>query len=74
MISFTVTESTDNATLKVYNLEGMEVKQLYDGPAAAEKEYKFEFNVDNTFDSGIYFYRVETKEGKAAVNKLILLK
>jgi hypothetical protein len=73
-IAFTVSESTDNVTLKVYNLEGTEIKQLYDGPAEGNVEYKFQLDADKSMDAGIYFYRVETKEGKAAVNKLILLK
>ncbi len=47
-ITFILTQSTENAKLSVYNLEGTEIKQLYNGPADADVEYKFQLDADRT--------------------------
>ena len=73
-IAFILPEASENVTLSVFNIEGREVKQLYNGPADSQKEYQFQLNVTDEMQSGLYFYRLQTKEGKVVVNKLILTK
>jgi hypothetical protein len=64
----------DNVRLVVLSPTGNEVEMLYNGPVKAQQEYKFQFNADQTMSSGIYFYRLQTGDGKSVVNKLILAK
>ncbi|MFN8295867.1 MAG: T9SS type A sorting domain-containing protein [Chitinophagales bacterium] len=73
-IKFALPEYNNNVKLSIFNMEGRDIKLLYDGPAEGNVEYQFQINADHTMDSGIYFYRLETKEGKTIVNKLILIK
>jgi len=70
-IQFTV-PSSGRATLKVYNMLGQEVAELFDGFATAGDYHQVEFNGSN-LASGIYFSRLEFA-GKMEVKKMLLLK
>ncbi|NNJ51961.1 MAG: T9SS type A sorting domain-containing protein, partial [Ignavibacteriaceae bacterium] len=63
---------TQNVELKVFDVLGNEVATLFNGLADGEKVYETEFNAEN-FSSGIYFYRLETKN-KVENRKMMLLK
>lgn len=58
-------------SLKVYNVLGKEVKQLYSGNLNAGK-YEFRFN-GSDLSSGIYFYKLETGT-YSQVMKMLLIK
>ncbi|MFN8297139.1 MAG: HYR domain-containing protein [Chitinophagales bacterium] len=73
-ISFTLPEYNKNVKVTIFNLEGKELKLLYNGATEANVEYQLQVNTDNSMESGIYFYKLETAEGKSIVNKLILIK
>ena len=70
-IKFAVAE-TQTAELKVFDILGNEVGKLFNGIADGGKIYEAVFDAEN-FSSGIYFYRLETKE-KVENRKMLLLK
>ncbi len=71
VIEFSV-EKLEHATLKVYNMLGQEVAQLFDGMAEPGHYYKFNFD-GSQIGSGMYFYRIIT-DSHTAVRKMLLLK
>jgi hypothetical protein len=71
-IRFRLPESS-NVKLAIYTITGQEVTKLYEGPAAAGKDYKFEFKAAN-HPYGMYFYRLEVNGNKTYTNKLVLTK
>jgi hypothetical protein len=72
-ITFT-SDVDDEVRLSVLNPSGTEVEMLYQGPVNANQEYKFRFNANNDQSSGIFFYRISTRDGKAQVGKMMLVK
>lgn len=60
------------ASLKVYNVLGKEIANLFDGVAEANKEYDLTFNANN-LPSGVYFYKLDTDK-YSEVKKMILLR
>ena len=58
-------------SLKIYNAEGEEIKQLVNAVKPAGS-YSVNFNASN-FPSGIYFYRLETGD-YTSVKKMVLMK
>ena len=66
-----VTRSAGNVSLQVYNTEGQEIENLFDGRVESG-EHSFKFNAAN-YSSGIYFYKLSL-ENKIAVKKMICLK
>lgn len=73
-ISFTLPEAETKARLVIYDATGSIVRELFNGNVKGLNEYQFEFNADNSMPSGMYYYRLETGNGKSVVNKLILTK
>ncbi|MFN8236932.1 MAG: HYR domain-containing protein [Chitinophagales bacterium] len=59
--------------LAVYNAVGQEVELLYNGTVEGGLEYIYQFNGAG-HASGMYFYRLETSEGKHYVKPIILSK
>ena len=59
-------------SLKIYNLLGEEVMNVYEGNAAAHQVCSFNVNMDK-FAGGVYFYSLE-QGGNVATKKMILLK
>ncbi|MBT8381761.1 MAG: T9SS type A sorting domain-containing protein, partial [Ignavibacteria bacterium] len=70
-IKFAVAE-TQKAELKVFDILGNEVANLFSGIADGGKVYEAVFSAEN-FSSGIYFYILETKN-KVENRKMLLLK
>ncbi len=70
-IKFALAE-TQTAKLVVYDVLGNEVAAPFNGTAEGGKIYEAEFDGAN-LSSGIYFYRLETKE-KLENRKMLLLK
>ncbi len=60
------------ATLKVYNMLGQVVANLFDDVAQAGANYEVTFDASG-LASGLYFSRLES-EGKHAVQKMVLMK
>ncbi len=71
VIKFSV-EKLEHATVKVYNILGVEVAQLFDGMAEPGHYYKFNFD-GSQIGSGMYFYRIIT-DSHTAVKKMLMLK
>jgi hypothetical protein len=59
--------------LTVFGSSGQEIKNLYDGSATANTEYKVDFNAAELMP-GMYFYKLESGNGQVQVNKLLLAK
>jgi hypothetical protein len=59
--------------LAVYNAVGQEVEELYSGTVEGGLEYIYQFN-GSQHPAGMYFYRLETSEGKYYVKPVILAK
>ena len=57
--------------LTVFGSTGQEIKNLYEGNATAETEYKIDFNASELIP-GIYFYKLESGNGQVQVNKLLV--
>ncbi len=70
-IKFSV-ETTDRATLEVYNTLGQKVATLFDGIAEAGQYYTVQFDASG-LSSGVYFYRLESGK-RSDLKKLVLLK
>lgn len=70
-IKFALAE-TQKAELIIYDLLGNEIASLFNGIAEGGKVYEKEFDAA-TLSSGIYFYRLETKN-KVENRKMLLLK
>jgi len=68
-IKFALAE-TEQAELKVFDILGNEVANLFNGIADGGKVYETEFDAAN-LSSGIYFYRLETQN--QVINKKMLL-
>jgi len=66
----------EQVAVKIYNILGQEVCQLFEGYLPAGKNY-FDWNTTlaegGTAPSGVYFYRVQIRD-QALVRKMILLK
>jgi hypothetical protein len=58
--------------LKVYNILGQKVADLFNGNAAANKQYSIEFDPKN-LPSGLYLYSLRTENG-VDIKKMCLLK
>jgi hypothetical protein len=75
-ISFTITESTENTKLVIYNIKGQKVKALLNEKLDAGTHQVIWDGTDSNGDrvgSGIYFYKIST--GKySETKKMILLK
>jgi hypothetical protein len=72
IISFEIPANEKQVQLEVLNMNGKVLEVLYRGEAAANQEYRFEFDGSN-LSSGIYIYRLTT-ESSINVNKLMLAK
>jgi hypothetical protein len=70
-ISFSIAEA-GYTTLRVYNLIGKEVANLFSGSAEAGKKYEIMFNAQN-LGSGIYFYKLQSGSN-VEIKKLTLVK
>lgn len=70
-IKFSV-EKQEHATVKVYNILGVEVAQLFNGMAEPGRSYRLTYDGTNV-GSGIYFYRIQT-DSRTAVRKMVLMK
>ena len=70
-IKFALAE-TQKAELKVFDILGNEVATIFNGIADGGKIYESVFNAEN-FSSGIYFYRLATKN-KVENRKMLFLK
>jgi hypothetical protein len=70
-IKFALAE-TQQVELKVYDILGNEVAELFSGVADGGKVYEAEFNGEK-LSSGIYFYRLET-ENRVENRKMLLIK
>ncbi len=62
----------EHASVKVYNILGEEVAQLYDGMAEPGHYYNLNFD-GSQLGSGMYFYRIIT-DSHTAVRKMLMLK
>lgn len=71
IIPFTV-ERTGVVTLKVYNLLGQCIAELYHGVAEGGKEYRITFDAKN-LPTGIYTYSIESGNQRF-VKRMVLLK
>ncbi len=58
--------------LSVFNIDGKEIQNLYDGNTEAGVEYRLQFDGSDQ-PAGIYFYKLETN-GKVIINKLLITK
>ena len=70
-IRFAINESVP-ASLKIYDVLGNEVEELFNERTEAGKVYNLEFKAEN-LSSGIYFYRLETPT-KILHRKMLLIK
>lgn len=70
-IKFSV-EKQEHATVKVYNVLGVEVAQLFDRVAEPGRMYKLTYD-GSALGSGIYFYRIIT-DSHSAVGEMLMLK
>jgi hypothetical protein len=70
-IKFSV-ETTERATLEVFNLLGQKVATLFDDVAEAGEFYKVKYDASN-LATGIYLYRLQSGK-KSELKKLVLLK
>jgi hypothetical protein len=70
-IKFALAE-TQQVELKVFDILGNEVAELFNGVADGGKVYEREFSAES-FSSGIYFYRLAT-DSKVENRKMLLLK
>ena len=70
-IRFTINESVP-ASLKIYDVLGNEVEELFNEWTEAGKVYNLEFNAAN-LPSGVYFYKLETPT-KILYRKMLLIK
>jgi len=70
--TISLTGATSNyATLGLYNMEGVQVRTIYQGALSAEQDYKFELNGGN-LQKGLYFYKLITQEGEIVMDRLVL--
>jgi hypothetical protein len=72
MIRFRVPQD-DQVKLVVFGVTGQEIERLYEGAVEGGRAYSFDFQAGN-HASGMYFYRLETSDGKVHVKKLIITK
>jgi hypothetical protein len=70
IIKFTV-DASNPTTLKVYDILGNEIAQLFNETTEAGKIYELEFNASG-LSSGVYYYRLSTPK-KSLVRKMLLL-
>ncbi|MBK5284924.1 MAG: T9SS type A sorting domain-containing protein, partial [Bacteroidia bacterium] len=69
-IQFTLPEN-DFASVKVFDVTGRVIENLYDGATAAGETYSMEFD-GSRFTNGIYFLMLNTQSGVTQTRKLIL--
>ena len=69
-INFSVSEAT-NLSLDIINVKGQFIKSIFTGKLEAGK-HQMKFNAQN-FNSGMYFYRIKTKN-ELLLKKLLLVK
>ena len=67
------TPGDDYVRLVVFGVTGQEIDRLYEGQVEGGREYRFNFQAGNNAP-GMYFYRLETGDGKVHVKKLIISK
>ncbi len=70
-IRFAINESVPTS-LKIYDVLGNEVEELFNERAEAGKVYNLEFNAAN-LPSGVYLYKLETPT-KILRRKMLLIK
>ncbi|GIV33512.1 MAG: hypothetical protein KatS3mg031_1047 [Chitinophagales bacterium] len=63
-------KAEERVSLKVYNVAGEEVQNLFEGVAEKDKLYEFDFKTNARAD-GMYFYRLVTESGDVYVRKLV---
>ncbi|TVR37960.1 MAG: T9SS C-terminal target domain-containing protein, partial [Cryomorphaceae bacterium] len=71
-ITFELPELSRQTQLEVIDMTGKVVEVLYRGEAAAQQEYRFEFD-GSGLHSGIYLYRLTT-DNEAHVKRLVIAK
>jgi hypothetical protein len=71
LIKFMFDKDT-KAQLKVFDILGNEVAELFNETTEAGKVYEINFNASE-LSSGVYYYRL-TGNGKAEIKKMMLLK
>ena len=75
-IAFSVPQSAERATLKIYNVKGQVVRTLIDGPVAAGQhsvDWNGRGDSGKNMSSGVYFARLATGD-EVAQRKMTLLK
>ncbi len=70
-ISFAVSRRM-HASLKVFDVLGVQVADLFNGIAEPNRNYDLQFNASN-LNSGVYFYQLKTDES-LQTRKMVLLK
>ena len=70
-VTFTVPSAT-HAKVEVYNMEGKRVATLFNQNAAANQQYKLDFDGSN-LPNGVYVYRLTT-ESNSVIEKFVLAK
>jgi len=70
-IKFAV-DAADHTTLKVYDILGNEIAELFNETTEAGKIYEIEFDA-SILSSGVYYYRLSTPQ-KSFVRKMLLLR
>jgi len=76
-ITFFTAEKAENAELVIYNIKGQKVKTLIDETLPAGKHSVIWDGKDSNgkrVGSGVYFYKLEMKQGKPLIKKMLLLK
>ncbi len=67
-----LTGTTSNyATLGLYNMDGVEVRTIYQGALKSDENYQFELNAGN-LKEGLYFYKLVTQEGDVVLDRVVL--
>ncbi|MBD3347668.1 MAG: M6 family metalloprotease domain-containing protein [Candidatus Eisenbacteria bacterium] len=76
VVSFTIPEAVERASVRVYNVNGQQVRTLVDGPlSAGTRSVRWDGRDDSgrPLGSGIYFARLEA-DGEIAQRKMTLIK
>ncbi|MBC7915216.1 MAG: T9SS type A sorting domain-containing protein, partial [Pyrinomonadaceae bacterium] len=61
-VSFNLPKSQNKVSLEIYDLNGNKVKQLYEGPADANRVYNFQFEISST-NERFFMVRLVTADG-----------
>jgi len=73
MIHVMLPESSE-VTIKVYDLNGIELEEVYDGWMMGGEHYEIKYIPDGSLVDGLYLYRVATDDGRVYNNNFILLR